>query len=101
MDLGKEKVQDRIHGFTQHLKEELSKMHHVKLYTPMNGELSSGMAVFDIDGMSQSEVVNRLAERNILASFTPYSPSYARLTPGIYNTTGDIENVLKAVRELG
>lgn len=100
LEIGKKKVQNRIHGFTQQLKEELSKMEHVTLYTPLNGDLSSGMAVFDIKGMSQREVVNWLRERNILASFTPYSPSYSRLTPGIYNTEKDIENVLIAVRDL-
>ena len=100
-EIGKERIQERIHGFTQQLKEELAKMDHVKLYTPMDPQLSSGMAVFDINGMSPREVVSRLKEQNILASDTPYSPSYARLTPGIYNTQGDIDNVLRAVRELG
>lgn len=98
--IGKEKVQERIHNFTQQLKEGLSKMDHVTLYTPMNPNLAAGMAVFDIAGMSQAEVVRRLAEKDILASTTPYSPSYTRFTPGIYNTHEEIEDVLRAVRDL-
>ena len=75
-------------------------MDHIVLYTPLNANLSAGMVVFDVKGMSPRTVVNKLAEQNIIASDTPYSPSYARLTPGIYSTQGDIDNVIRAVREL-
>ena len=47
--------------------------------------------------MSPRTVVNKLAKQNIIAS---YSPSYARLTPGIYTTQRDIDNVIRAVNEL-
>jgi len=51
--------------------------------------------------MNPSQVVEALHQRNIVASDAPYSPSYARLTPGIYNTTEEMEETLRAVNELG
>lgn len=100
LDIGKERVQERIHSLALQLKEGLNDMQHVLLYTPMEKELSSGIICFDIDGMSPNQVVNRLEQKNVIASDTPYNPTYSRLAPGIFNTPEDIENVIRAVRDL-
>jgi isopenicillin-N epimerase len=75
-------------------------MDHVTLYTPLDNNLSSGIVCFDVDGFTPLQVVHALHRRRIIASETPYSPSYARFTPGIYNTEEEIEEVLHAVYEL-
>jgi selenocysteine lyase/cysteine desulfurase len=97
--IGKSQISDRIHSLSRQLKEGLSKMSQVTLYTPMDDNLSAGIVCFDIDGLSPSQVVSQLRERQIIASVTPYSPSYARLTPGVYNTPQEMERVLAAIRE--
>ena len=66
-------------------------MDHVTLYTPMDEHLSSGIVCFDVDRMNAIQVVEALHQQNIVASDAPYSPSYARLTPGIYNTAEEME----------
>ncbi|WP_416669278.1 aminotransferase class V-fold PLP-dependent enzyme [Egbenema bharatensis] len=99
--LGASQVAERIHGLSQQLKAELAKMAHITLYTPMEQTLSAGIVCFDVEGMRPQEVVQELQKRNIIASTTPYSPSYARLTPGIYNTAEEMEQTLRSIHELG
>lgn len=66
----------------------------------MDENFSAGIVCFDMDGLSPVEVISQLRQRNIIASTTPYSPSHARLTPGVYNTPEEIKQVLRAIREL-
>lgn len=99
-ELGKTRVRDRIYSLSQQLKEDLAKMSHVTLYTPVEQTLSAGIICFDVQGLQPEEVVNRLRQRQIIASETPYDRSYARLTPAIYNTPQEMEQVLKAIRQL-
>jgi isopenicillin-N epimerase len=99
--LGASQVAERIQGLSQQLKAELAKMAHITLYTPMDSTLSAGIVCFDVEGMRPQEVVQELQKRNVIASTTPYSPSYARLTPGIYNTAEEIEQTLRLIHELG
>jgi hypothetical protein len=48
--------------------------------------------------MSPREVVGHLREKGIVATTTPYAPSYARLTPSIRNSPAEIETVLGEIR---
>ncbi|MDM9381487.1 aminotransferase class V-fold PLP-dependent enzyme [Chlorogloeopsis sp. ULAP01] len=98
--LGKSRVQERIYSLSRQLKEGLANMRHITLYTPISENLSSGIVCFDVDNLSPVQVVRQLRQRNIIASDTPYSPSHARLTPGVYNTPQEIEQVLRAIRDL-
>jgi isopenicillin-N epimerase len=99
--LGRAQVAARIHAHNRQLKEGLAGMSHVHLYTPMDERLSAGITCFDVVGMSPAQVVHRLRLQKIVASITPYTPTRARLTPGLYNTPEEIEQVLSAVRSLG
>ncbi len=99
--LGKSRVSDRIHNLSRQLKEGLNEMSHVTLYTPKDANLSAGIVCFDVDGLSPRQVVSQLRQRNIIASDTPYSPSHARLTPGVYNNHQEIDRVLSVIGELG
>ncbi len=98
--IGRRKIQDRIHALNRQLKEGLAAMKHVKLYTPMDDALSAGIVCFDVDGLSQDEVVKKLLEDRIIASVTPYRRSYARLAPGLLNTPAEVNAALRAVRKL-
>lgn len=99
--IGKARVAGRIHTLNRQMKEGLARMPHVALYTPMAEELSAGLVCFDVRGMSPAQVVGRLRERGIIASRTPYAPSYARVTPGLINTPEEVDAALAAVRAMG
>jgi isopenicillin-N epimerase len=99
-DIGRERIADRIHTLTEMLKEGLACMEHVTLYTPVSADLSSGIVCFDVEGRSQDRVVRILRDQNIIASATPYTPSYARLTTGIFNTEDEIDRTLSAIADI-
>jgi len=98
--IGKTKVRDRIRALNSQLKEGLRAMPHVRLYTPMDPQLSAGIVCFSVNGLSPAEVVARLREKRVIASETPYEPSLARMTPGIINSPEDVEKGQEAVRGL-
>ncbi|MFD2615415.1 aminotransferase class V-fold PLP-dependent enzyme [Paenibacillus gansuensis] len=98
--LGRQHVYNRVHKLNRICKEGLADMGHVQVHTPLKDELSSGIVAFEVKGMDASEVVKRLAEKKIIATAAPYRVSYARFTPGIYNSESDIERALDAVSSL-
>jgi isopenicillin-N epimerase len=98
--IGKSRVAERIHTLNQQLKEGLATMAHVVLYTPLDEKLSAGLVCFDVRGLNPRAVVQRLRDRHVIATTTPYSPSYARLAPGLLNTPDEVDQVLREVRAL-
>jgi selenocysteine lyase/cysteine desulfurase len=101
LGIGKATVEARIHMLAGRLKKGLAAMEHVTLKTPLADSLSAGIVCFMVDGMSPSGVVTALRNRGIIATTTPYSPSYARLAPGMVNTVAEVDEVLDAVQSLG
>lgn len=98
--IGKASVAQRTHALARQLKEGLSRMPHVRLITPMADELSAGIVCFDVEGLIPPDAVERLLERRVIATFTPYAQTHARLTPCIRNTEEEMEAALRAVRAL-
>jgi isopenicillin-N epimerase len=101
LDISKAKIAARTHELNRQLKEGLAGMSHVKLYTPRNESLSSGITCFDIDGLSPRDVVGRLRRQNVVATPTPYADSHARLSPSMRNSTQEVETVLREISALG
>jgi selenocysteine lyase/cysteine desulfurase len=98
--IGKNKVESRIHELATQAKKGLAAMKNVTLHTPMDPAISSGIICFEVAGLKPEEVVTKLAAKGVVASNSPYIPSYARLTPGITNTPEEIERALAAVRSI-
>jgi isopenicillin-N epimerase len=99
-EIGKTRVAARIQEMATQLKDGLAAMTHVTLHTPRDPALSAGLVCFEIAGLSPDAVVARLLDRRIVATTTPYSPSYARLAPGLMNSPDEVESVLREVRSL-
>jgi isopenicillin-N epimerase len=53
-----------------------------------------------VAGMSSGEVDNRLRSQGIISARAPYSPSYARITPGLLNDASQIEPTIAAIAAL-
>ena len=99
-EIGKARVAARIQEMATQLKDGLAAMTQVTVYTPRDPALSAGLVCFDVAGLSPDAVVARLLDRRIVATTTPYSPSYARLAPGLMNSPEEVETVLREVRAL-
>ncbi len=99
--IGKARVTTRIRSLNRQFKEGVAAMDHVTLHTPMAEELSAGMVCFDVRGLEPRAVVQRLRERRIIATTTPYGRSYARVAPGLVNRPEEIDAALAEIRGLG
>jgi selenocysteine lyase/cysteine desulfurase len=100
LEIGKARVEAHIHALASRLKKGLDGMEHVTLKTPLAESLSAGIVCFMVDGLSASGVVTALRNWRIVATVTPYSPSYARLAPGLVNTEVEVDKVLEAIQSL-
>lgn len=100
LEIGKARIAERIHALNAQLKDGLAAMPHVTLQTPREPSLSAGLVCFEVAGLSPEAVVERLRERQIVATTTPYSPSYTRLAAGILNAPDEVDTVLREVRAL-
>jgi selenocysteine lyase/cysteine desulfurase len=98
--IGKTRIAERIHALTRQVNEGLRAMPHVTVHTPTAGSLSAGLVCFEVAGLAPRAVVQRLRDRNVIATTTPYSPSYARLAAGLLNTPDEVDRALREVRAL-
>jgi selenocysteine lyase/cysteine desulfurase len=98
--IGKRRIEQRIHMLNRQLKEGLAKMGHVTLKTPRSDALSAGLVCFSVSGLSPPAVVEALRQKGIIATATPYTPSYVRFAPGLLNTPAEVDRALAAIRSL-
>jgi selenocysteine lyase/cysteine desulfurase len=98
--LGKSRVTQRIYELNQQLKHGLATMPHVRLHTPLSQDLSAGIICFEVAGLPPQQAVKKLRDKGIIGSVTPYAAQYVRLAPGLLNHPGEIDAVLKEIREL-
>jgi selenocysteine lyase/cysteine desulfurase len=98
--IGRARVTARIHELAARCKDGLAKLPKVKLHTPRSEALSAGLVCFEVEGLPPKEVVKRLLSRKIVASDTPYAPSYARLTPSLLNTPEEVDRTVAEIAAL-
>jgi len=100
LTIGKARVESYTHDLSKRLKDGLKAMSHIRLLTPMDESLSSGINIFVVDGQDPEETVKRLLAKNITASVTPYKAIYGRLTPSLVNNEAEVDEVLKALETI-
>lgn len=101
LDIGKARVQERIHSLNTMAKEALAEMAHVRLHTPLSPALSAGIICFEVEGYAPEQVVAHLHEDRIIASTSPYRESYVRLAPSLINDEDEVQRAVTAVAALG
>jgi isopenicillin-N epimerase len=99
--IGPARITQRVHALNAQMREGLSKMGNVVVYTPASSELSAGLVCFDVKGLKAAETVERLLAKRIVASTTPYRVPLSRVACGITNTPAEVESALSAIRSLG
>lgn len=104
-DLGLEHVCDRITRLRDYLREGLEAIPGVRVVSPRDPLLGSGITSVSIKGREPAEIVARAWEANIVivpvegASVRPDLRG-VRVSPSFYNTRKDIDRFLTVVREL-
>jgi isopenicillin-N epimerase len=99
--IGRSRIAGRIHELNARIKEGLAGVPGIRIHTPRDARLSSGLVAFEVAGRTPEDLVQRLAARRIIASTSPYRPSYARLAGSLLNTPEEVDTAVRAVRELG
>ena len=98
--IGKARVTQRIYELNQQMKQGLAKMAHVTLHTPISQDLSSGIVCFEVEGMTPRQVTERLRQRKIIGSVTPYATQYARVAPSLLTSSEEIDQTLREIQKL-
>lgn len=98
--IGRGRIAERIQTLNSMAKEELAKMPHVQVHTPRDRELSAGLICFDVNGIKPAAVVEKLLEKRVIASESPYAASHARLSPSLLNNEKEVEQALGYIRAM-
>ena len=98
--IGRGRIAARIHELNTRIKEGLAGVRGVRIVTPRDTRLSSGLVAFEVAGRTPEDVVQRLAAKRIIASTSPYRPSYVRLAGSLLNTPEEVDTAVRAVNEL-
>ena len=99
-DIGRDRLAARIAELNAAFREGAALLPGVTLHTPRDAALSGGLSCFEVAGLTSEQVTQRLAERRIRTSHSPYRVSYARVAAGIMNRPDEIDAVLRTIRAL-
>lgn len=98
--IGRERVAARTRELADRLKDGLAGLRGVRLVTPRAADLSAGIVCCEVADVPVGEAVGRLAAAGVIASSTPYQPSYLRLGATIANSADEVDAAVRAVRGL-
>jgi len=99
--IGVDRVEGRIRELAAALKTELESIPGVRLKTPREPEVSAGVVIFSIAGVTPSTAAKYLYSKyRIGGAGLEGKFSGVRLCPNIYNTMEEIDRAVAAVKEL-
>src|SRR5438874_416888 len=98
--IGRARIAARIAALNTQCKEALAAIPRVKVLTPRDAALSAGIICFEVQGRTPEETVQRLLERKVIASTSPYKVTHARLAPSLVNDERQVEAAVRAVYEI-
>ncbi|MFG2107611.1 aminotransferase class V-fold PLP-dependent enzyme [Micromonospora chersina] len=98
--IGPDRVAARNRELAGRLKEGLAGIRGIRLVTPRSAELSAGVVCCQVPDIPLGEAVGRLYAAGVIASSTPYNPSYLRFGATIANSEADVDSAVQAVRGL-
>ncbi len=99
--LGRDRVAERTRVQATQLKEGLAELGGVRVVTPMEPELSSGIVCLAIEDAAIFELPAVLREQHgLIASVTPYSLPHLRLGPSIVTSPDDVDAAVRAIEKV-
>ncbi|GAA2387735.1 class V aminotransferase [Catellatospora methionotrophica] len=98
--LTRRRVAERTATLATRLKEGLAGISGVRVVTPRSAELSAGLVCCALEAMNPGAAVSALLGKDVVASTTPYDPSYLRFGTSIVTNEADVDRAVAAVREI-
>ncbi|WP_405164405.1 aminotransferase class V-fold PLP-dependent enzyme [Nocardia sp. NBC_01499] len=99
-DVGRSAIAARIRELNTALRHALGDTSGVRLLTPPDPAMASGLVCFQIAGCAARTVVATLAAQGIKAATSPYAEATVRMGAGIANTHKEIERAIAAIRSI-
>jgi len=100
LQLGKDKVQARIHQLNSDLKQRLQAHPGIELVTPLSPELSAGFTFFRIKGQNCDQVAAYLMRNRVVADAVDRDVGpVVRAAPGLLNHEGEIERFMALLQK--
>lgn len=97
--IGVDRVARRTHEQATQLKAGLAQLPGIRVVTPRDPAVSSGIVCCEIDGRDPVALMQTLRrDHGIVASVTPYLEQFLRLGPSIVTTPSQVEDVVDALR---
>ena len=96
--IGPDRITARVHQLAALLKEKLAGVPGIRLITPADPQLSAGIVCVQVEGRTPEQVVTRLRGAKVIASVTPYNPSYLRFGTSIANNEADVDKAVSALK---
>jgi selenocysteine lyase/cysteine desulfurase len=98
--VGRDRIARRTTNQATRLKLGLAEIDGVTVVTPRDNRLSAGIVCVDVTGHDPYELVDRLRQRNIVTSATPYARPYLRLGPSIVTAPDEMDQAVDALRDI-
>lgn len=100
--IGPDRIAARTRELAAQLKDGLAGLSHVRLVTPEDPALSSGIVCCAVDGQDSTEVVGRLRdEHGVVTSVAPYREPNVRFGTSIVTTPEQVDAAVEAMSALG
>jgi selenocysteine lyase/cysteine desulfurase len=100
LQLGKDKVQARIHQLNSDLKQRLQAHPGIELVTPLSPELSAGFTFFRVKGQNCDQVAAYLMRNRVVADAVDRDVGpVVRAAPGLLNHEGEIERFMALLQK--
>jgi len=98
--IGIEEIESRDLDLAGAMKEALLQTAGVKVLSPLDREISSGLVSFTVDGMTPEDAVSRLWENHRILCRPVSFPSSIRVSLHFFNTEEEVGQLVEAVGEL-
>lgn len=99
--IGIDRVAARTRELATRLKDGLSAIAGVRLVTPQDPQISSGLVCCEVAGRDPAALVERLRlEHGIIANVTPYREQYVRFGTSIVTTPEQVDETIAAIESL-
>ena len=99
-EIGIDRIEQRNLHLAGVMKEALAETPCVRLISPLNRNISSGLVSFALEGVTPEEAVSRLWERHRIMVRPVTFPPGVRVSLHFFNTEEEVEQVVDAVRNL-
>ncbi|HUQ90285.1 MAG TPA: aminotransferase class V-fold PLP-dependent enzyme [Bryobacteraceae bacterium] len=95
--VGPARIEQRARGLGAYLRRKASEIPKVKVYTPMDPQMSAGTSTIGIEGVPGARVKEHLRQKYDM--YVPGGGSSVRYSTHYFNTFEQVERVLSALRD--